>query len=393
MEFESPAIVAVLLAAAGFTGWYVGRRAQRAARRLGRRRLPADYFAGLNFLINEQPDRAVEVFMRMVDVDRETVEIHFALGSLFRRRGEVDRAIRVHQNILDRPKLDPEQREQALLELAMDYLRAGLLDHSERMFQVLIASDTHRVTALRSLTRIYEQQRDWPQAIATHRQLAANGGPAQASAVAHYHCELAEGARASGQIDEARAHLRAARREQRRFARAALVRAELAQAAGEYLLASRLLRIALKRSPVLLFEVLPRLQATCERLGNDEALDAVIEAWRRDRRRQTEIAQALILTDVLKTPAALSAVREYVLGDSVLQQLIEPLLSGAEPPLETWRRMARVLARVLGRGPRYQCGECGFGSQTWFWQCPGCKSWDSLHPHVTVTDPVRTSAY
>jgi len=393
MEFESPAIVAVLLAAAGFTGWYVGRRAQRAARRLGRRRLPADYFAGLNFLINEQPDRAVEVFMRMVDVDRETVEIHFALGSLFRRRGEVDRAIRVHQNILDRPKLDPEQRELALLELAIDYLRAGLLDHSERMFQVLIASDTHRVTALRSLTRIYEQQRDWPQAIATHRQLAANGGPAQASAVAHYHCELAEAARAAGQIDEARGHLRAARREQRRFARAALVRAELAQAAGEYLLASRLLLIALKRSPVLLFEVLPRLQATCERLGNDEALNAVIEAWRRDRRRQTEIAQALILTDVLKTPAALSAVREYVLGDSVLQQLIEPLLSGTEPPLETWRRMARVLARVLGRGPRYQCGECGFGSQAWFWQCPGCKAWDSLHPHVTVTDPVRTPAY
>lgn len=386
MEFESPAIVAVLLAAAGFTGWYVGRRAQRAARRRARRRLPADYFAGLNFLINEQPDRAVEVFTRMVNVDKETVEIHFALGSLFRRRGEVDRAIRVHQNILDRPKLDPEQREQALLELAIDYLRAGLLDHSERMFQVLIESDTHRVTALRSLTRIYEQQRDWQQAIMTHRQLAANGGAAQASAIAHYHCELAEAARSLGQIDEARQHLRAARREQRRFSRAAMVRAELAQSAGEYTLATRLLRIALKRSPVLLFEVLPRLQATCEQLGNDEALDAVISSWQRDRRRQAELAQALILTNVLQTPSALAAVREYVLGDSVLHELLQPLLSGAEPPPETWRRMARLLARVLGRGPRYQCGECGFGSQTWFWQCPGCKSWDSLHPHVTVTE-------
>src|SRR5262245_64086597 len=151
MEFESPAIVAVLLAAAGFTGWYFGRLAQRAARRVARRRLPADYFTGLNFLINEQPDRAVEVFTRMVDVDRETVEIHFALGSLFRRRGEVDRAIRVHQNILDRPKLEPEQREQALMALAIDYLRAGLLDRSESLYLKLTESRQHRLTALRAL--------------------------------------------------------------------------------------------------------------------------------------------------------------------------------------------------------------------------------------------------
>ncbi len=385
MEFESPAIVAILLAAAGFTGWYVGRRAQRAARRQARRRLPADYFAGLNFLINEQPDRAVEVFTRMVDVDKETVEIHFALGSLFRRRGEVDRAIRVHQNILDRPKLDPEQRELALLELAIDYLRAGLLDHSERLFQALLESDTYRITALRSLTRIYEQQRDWEQAIATHRQLEASGGEAPSSAIAHYYCELAEAARAQGNVDEARAHLRSARRERRRFSRSAMVRAELASAAGEFVLASRLLRIALKRSPVLIFEVLPRLQKVCERLGNDEPLEAVIATWNRDRKRQTELAQALILTDVLKTPTALAAVREYILGDSILQELLQPLISTAELPPETWRRMARVLARVLGRGPRYQCRECGFGSQAWFWQCPGCKAWDSMHPHVTPT--------
>jgi lipopolysaccharide biosynthesis regulator YciM len=386
MEFESPAIVAVLLAAAGFTGWYVGRRAQRTARRRARRRLPADYFAGLNYLINEQPDRAVEVFTRMVDVDKETVEIHFALGSLFRRRGEVDRAIRVHQSILDRPKLDPEQRELALQELAVDYLRAGLLDHSERLFQALTESDSHRVTALRSLTRIYEQQRDWQQAIVTHRMLAANGGLAQASAVAHYYCELAEAARMQGQLDEARAHLRAARREQRRFPRAAMVRAELAQAAGDFVLATKLLRIALKRSPVLLFEVLPRLEATCQRLGNREALDRVIDSWRRDRRRQAELAQALILTDVLEGDTALAAVREYLMGDNVLHELLQPMLSGPEPAPETWRRMARLLARVLGRGARYQCSECGFGGKTWFWQCPACKTWDSLRPQAPITE-------
>ena len=165
---------------------------QRAARRVGRRRLPADYLAGLNYVINEQPDRALEVFTRMVDVNTETVEIHFALGSLFRRRGEVDRAIRVHQGILDRPQLEPEQREQALLELAIDYLRAGLLDRSESLYLKLTESRPHRLAALRALIGIYEQQHDWQQAISVHRQLRTAGGIVQASAIAHYHCELAE---------------------------------------------------------------------------------------------------------------------------------------------------------------------------------------------------------
>lgn len=391
MEFDSPAIAAVLLAAAGFTGWYLGRRAQRTARRVGRRRLPADYFAGLNFLINEQPDRAVEVFTRMVDVDKETVEIHFALGSLFRRRGEVDRAIRVHQSILDRPKLDPEQREQALLELAIDFLRAGLLDRSEGLFMALAQTEAHRVTALRSLTRIYEQQGDWQQAVATHRQLVASGGAVSGSAVAHYFCELAEAARLQGQLDEARQHLRAARREQRRFPRAAVVRSELAQAANDHLLATKLLRIALRREPALLFEVLPRLRASCLELGNFDALQRLVSHAQRDRRRQHELAQALILTDVLDSPAALTTVRDYVLGDPLLCELMTPMLSsGGEEP-ETLKRMARVLARVLGRRSRYQCGDCGFASQAWFWQCPGCKSWDSLRPQFSPPIPAAAS--
>lgn len=391
MEFDTPPILALLVAAAGFTGWFLGWRIHRGARKTARRRLPADYFAGLNFLINEQPDRAVEVFTRMVDIDKETVEIHFALGSLFRRRGEVDRAIRVHQSILDRPKLDPIQREQALLELALDYLRAGLLDRAERLFIALAQSETHGVTAWRSLARIYEQQRDWQQAIATHRQLVKSGGTPGDAIIAHYFCELADAARAQGEIDQARQYLRLARKERRRFPRAAMLRAELAQAAGEHVLATKLLRIALRRDPALLFEVLPRMRTSCNALGDSDALQRLIAGVQKDKKRQHELAQALILTDVIDVPAALETVRDYILGDSTLRELMEPMLADGNPDGETVKRMARILARVLGRGPRYQCGECGFAAKSWFWQCPGCKAWDSMRPQYSAHVPLQSS--
>jgi lipopolysaccharide biosynthesis regulator YciM len=378
MALDSPLLVALLVAGAGILGWFLGRRGQRAAPRRARRDLPADYFAGLNYLINEQPDRAVEVFTRMLDVDSETVEIHFALGSLFRRRGEVDRAIRIHQSILDRPGLGTEQCEQAVLELAIDYLRAGLLDRSEQLFQRLTSSPGHRVAALRSLTRIYEQQRDWSQAIAAHRQLEANGGVTQPTAVAHYLCELAEAALSQGDVDDARRLLRESRRERRRFPRAAMVRAAIAQAAGDDALAVRLLTIALQRQPVLLMEVLPRLRASSQRLGNPQAFAAALSLPRRDTQQQRELAQSLILADVMDHSAALGVVRGYLASDGLLREFVAPLGTVEELDDEALLRVARLLGRILGRGPRYRCSECGFAGQTWFWQCPGCKSWDSL---------------
>lgn len=380
MALDSPLVLALLIAGAGLAGWYLGRRALPAVRRRAGRDVPADYFAGLNFLINEQPDRAVEVFTRMLDVDAETVEIHFALGSLFRRRGEVDRAIRVHQNILDRPDLQPAQREQALQELAVDYLRAGLLDRSEQLFLKLTAAPAHRVPALRALTRIYEQQRDWRQAIAAHRQLEASGAEVQQTAAAHYLCELAEAAYAQGDAEDARRLLREARRERRRFPRAALVRATIAQAAGDDALAVRLLTAALERDPRLLIEVLPRLRLSSQRLGDRQIFAAALSLPPRDERRRRELAQSLIIADVMDDPAALGIVREYVSSDGLLREFAAPLGTVQALDDDTLRRMGRLLGRVLARGPRYRCDDCGFAGQTWFWQCPGCKSWDSLKP-------------
>jgi lipopolysaccharide biosynthesis regulator YciM len=158
-------------------------------------------------VLNRQTDEALELFVQMAKVDDDTLETHFALGHLFRRRGEVDRAIRVHQNLLARPNLAASQRDHALYSLAEDYLSAGLFDRAEKLFSELINSESHAESALRKLVYIYEQEREWQQAIEAHRRLEVLLGE-KSSQVAHYYCELAEQARIDGNLDEARAFLK-----------------------------------------------------------------------------------------------------------------------------------------------------------------------------------------
>ena len=154
------------------------------------RALPTSYFKGLNFLLNEQPDKAIEAFIEVVKVDPQTVELHFALGSLFRRRGEVDRAIRMHQNLVERTDLQEEQKLTALFELAQDYLKAGLLDRAEELF-LKLEGTTHAEAALNFLLEIYEQEKDWQKAIDIAQKLESVTGRSHQKEIANFFCELA----------------------------------------------------------------------------------------------------------------------------------------------------------------------------------------------------------
>src|SRR3989339_724508 len=202
-------ILTIVLAA--LIGWYVGRRGydQHSVSRISER-LRRDYFLGLNHLINEQPDKALDVFIKLLEVDSETVETHLALGSLFRRRGEVDRAIRVHQNLIARPQLDKKYRVQALSELGQDYLKAGILGRAERLFSELAEVDGSDISSLKYLLHIYQQEKDWEKAIEVAKKLESMNQESMYSAVAQYYCELAEQLYKHAKISQAQQHLKRA---------------------------------------------------------------------------------------------------------------------------------------------------------------------------------------
>ena len=378
MSVESIWILLGMLFLAGAIGFYAARRPRPSAVRA--ERLRGSYLAGVNFLVNEQPDRALEAFLRAAELDGDTVETHFALGSLYRRRGEVDRAIKIHQNIASRESLEPAQREQAAFALAQDYLKAGMLDRAEKILQPLAASGAHRMAAMRKLMRIYEQEQDWLRAIDVFRELEKAGRAPQESAIAHYFCELAEAAHRRGAIDEARAQLRAARTERQRFPRGALVRADIAVEQGHLELAERLLASVIAHDAALAIEVLPRLVRLARASGADgEAVVARVVQARGDA--GNEIAIASIMADALDFAPLEEKVRACLAQDAAVAGLFRA--AGRDPEAldaRAVRDVASVLRRLAATTPRYRCANCGFSSIEHFWQCPGCKNWDSQRP-------------
>jgi lipopolysaccharide biosynthesis regulator YciM len=345
------------------------------------RRLNEEYLKGLGFLLNEEPDKALEVFLRMVDVDNETVETHFALGSIYRRRGEVERAIRIHENIMARPLLSSEHRLEAMFALAEDYFRAGLFDRAERSFRQLAESDARRVAALRYLLRIYEQQRDWEQAIAVHKELTALASPEQPTAIAHYHCELAEQARESGDLDAARAHLHRAREVQRNFPRGALMRADIALEMNQPELAATLCQRVVELHPRLLALALPRVLRAVR--GNDAGeIERRFNAWiRPEPSARAELAYAAIVAGLEQEPFVRDCLPDLLREDPSLGEIVRSV-AGDPGQLTPQQRtdLAVSLARILRRTQRYRCVDCGFASASHFWQCPGCRSWDAFAP-------------
>ncbi len=410
LDLSLDLIVALFVAAAA--GWLVAQfrmrdrtpqapppeRVERrpAPRSQPPRRLNEDYLKGLGFLLNEEPDKALEVFLQMVDVDNETVETHFALGSIYRRRGEVERAIRIHENIMARPSLSDEHRLEAMFALAEDYFRAGLFDRAERSFRQLAESDERRAPALRYLLRIYEQQRDWEQAIAVHNELTALASPEQPTAIAHYHCELAEQARESGNIDAAREHLHHAREVQRNFPRGALIRADIALEMNEPELAATLCQRFVELHPRLLALALPRVLRAVRGgdVGDDQRpaqpqggeipreIERRFNEWiRPEPAARAELAYAAIVAGLEQESFVRDCLPDLLREDPSLGEIVRSVAGDPGQLTEQQRTdLAVSLARILRRTQRYRCVDCGFASASHFWQCPGCRAWDAFAP-------------
>jgi lipopolysaccharide biosynthesis regulator YciM len=337
----------------------------------------------LNFLLNEKPDQALEVFMRMAEVDDETLETHFALGSLFRRRGEIDRAIRVHQNLIARPNLDRLHRDQAFFALAEDYLGAGFFDRAEKLFLQMRDSPHYRAEALNKLIRIYELTHDWEQAIEVYEELErVSPGDVGADQVAHYYCELAEQARIDKDYSRARSMLKKAESGRRKTVRGTLERADLARDSGDHKQAIRLYEQVIQNERSLVSEVIPRLATSCRAEGAQKKFSRFLEGvLQKDPDALRAVAMATVHDAEIDDPVALECLRNYILSDSTLAGLVD--VEHLEHSDDQTRRNAleRIrtgLRRIAERGPRYQCNQCGFSSREQLWQCPSCRAWETV---------------
>jgi lipopolysaccharide biosynthesis regulator YciM len=389
MPTESAFLLAGLLFVAAALGYVFAKFGEVDDEDTPADQLSADYLKGLNYVLNEQPDRAVELFTRMAELDDEALETHFALGSLFRKRGEVDRAIRVHQNLIARPSLSRAQKDQAAFALAEDYLGAGLYDRAEGLFAKLCESPDFRQHSLTRLIRICESTREWDRAVEFHAELErTDPSVADAPEIAHYYCELAEQARAAKDFSTAREMLKKAESGRSRTVRSLFVGANLADDVGKSDEAIKLYRQIVDVSPDLLIEVIPRLARSCKAADKDEELTAVLrKLMKRDETHADALAMAAVIDPTIDNSVALDALQNFIASDPTLSGLIDVdslLHAGDAERAESLTRVRETLKRIVAAKPRYICEQCGYASLILHWQCPGCRSWETMKPETRI---------
>jgi lipopolysaccharide assembly protein B len=352
------------------------------------RALPSSYFRGLNFLLNEQPDKAIESFLQVAKENPQTVELQFALGSLFRRRGEVDRAIRMHQDLANREDLPPELRRDASFELSQDYFKAGLLDHAERVLEKLAETDPS-AEVHRHLLDIYIQEKDWEKAIEAAKKLEVSAKRNYQKEIANYYCELASTAHVHGRPEEAMRHLASALEGNRKCVRANLLRGEWLARAGKHAEAIDAWKAIENQDPAyfgLVAEGMVESYKALGRLGEGLALlrglqhrypglDLLNVVYQATAEHEgDEAAWRLVRDEVRRNPTLVG-----------LDRMIDAELVRAPPErrqdLQLMKDLVHSHAQALAV---YLCGNCGFKARQFFWQCPACGGWETFPPRRTA---------
>lgn len=377
-------LLVVLLPLAFIGGWWLASSRNHRGQSNVSDALSRNYFRGLNYLLNEQPDKASEVFLQLSEINQETAETHLALGRLFRRRGEVDKAIRFHRHIMKHDELSEQHRTEAVVELGEDYMRAGLLDRAEKLFTELAKQGRYSETAIRSLLSIYQQEKDWPRAIVQARALKKVCGLDTDPMIAQLYCELAAAALKRGDVDEVHNHLFSARNYQVDCVRADLIEGRLAYRQQNCKAAITAWRRACEHDADLAVLILDELYECEQRLGQQLAF----AAWLKNIAEQTVVAGPMLaIARVMAEQRPADAI-EYLLeqlqqtpsvrGLHYLLQLMhehEQGLVEMDPSL-----IRQVTRKLLDGQPRFRCRQCGFSGQSWHWQCPSCRQWETTRP-------------
>lgn len=387
----------VLLLLAVIAGWMLGRFGGRNTSRPKQsgndvQEVFRDYFVGLNYLLNDEPDEAIDTFIRALEVDSETIETHLALGSLLRRRGKVDKAIKVHQALLARPGLDNSFSDSTRIQLSLDYIAAGLLDRAERLLKEILEDDrASKWEALRHLITIYQTEKEWELAVEYSQRLLTNPAFKRdgrvLSVAAHYCCELAVAAMQEQQSGKARQYIKRAFSFDRKHTRASLVLATLEQKLGNYQQAIKELVRARSTRPDYTPLVIQPLHDCHVQLGIMRDLESLLARMHQEsphpelmlalarlkRESQGPKAAFDFLSPQLAQHATLEGVKE------LLQLKMGTMDTQSSAGLQD---VPLILDALQSQRPAHQCTHCGYESRSLYWLCPSCQQWDTIKPRV-----------
>ncbi len=378
-----------LIAALGI-GFWQGNRYARRRNDKSTHSLNHEYFQGLNFLLNEEPDAAIESFIKALEVNSETLETHLALAKLLRKRGEVDRAIRIHQNLLARPGLTKEQSQQAQYELATDFTKAGLLDRAEGLLKALITEEgPFQALGLKRLLEVYRDEKEWEEGLGVLQALSGSRFSKSydkwAPIRAHFCCELAEQAIIDADYDSASHWLKQALAYDKQGARANLLLGRLEIAAGNIQRGIQQLQKIAEQAPDYFSEALPYLADGYKGLGNITKYRIFLtNAYQCNP--SSILASAL--TDVIAQQDGERAAAEFIAKEVSekpsglgLHKLLDYYLAFADDKnREHLVALQSVVKQVITREQHYQCRQCGFRGQKLHWLCPSCKQWGTIKP-------------
>ena len=372
-------------------GWLASRwdlRLENRMDELERMRQQRSTFKGLSLLLNEQPDQAIETLVKIAQLDPETIELHFSLGNLFRRRGETERAIKVHQHLANRDDLKPRDRDHAAYELGRDFLRAGLLDRAEASLN-RVGEGKFAVPAKESLLEMYQVERDWKKAIIAAHELAILQGKSHQTEIAQFHCELGQEALRRKDLQEAEQSIQRALQAVPNHSRALILQGDYLMAMERPAQAIDAWSLVAASHPAYMHLLADRwmiahtainqidagLDRLCELLktqASGELLDIVHKQIMTIRGPQVA---NIMLADVMQHSPSLSALSK--LAETRLA--VEEGSANAERVLEL-QSILNLLRQRTTSLARYTCGNCGFRARRFYWQCPGCNNWEAYSP-------------
>ena len=376
----------LLLPVAAYSGWWIGTHNNSFKEKNTYNHLSREYVVGLNYLLNEQPDKAVDVFIKLLEVDSETVETHLALGSLFRRRGEVDRAIRIHQNLIARPQLSLLQRKEALMALGQDYMSAGVFDRAERIFlEVVELGGSKETSSLHGLLAIYQQEKAWEKALEIIHKLEVSTGNSMHTQAAHYHCEIATHALKNKAYEKVPLAIKQALIVDKQSVRASLMMANFEMKNGRYKQAIRALKHVQEQDAEFLNEIIEPLVHCYREL---DAMDECIDYLEQTLLEHPRASVIFVIADYLSREKSVDFAIDFVSSQlsrhpSIrgLNRLIYWHLESAHGKVRDQLQMLyAITSKFLENKPIYRCGQCGYSGKLLHWHCPSCKQWGRVKP-------------